>query len=66
MVEVLTSMPALVEWAKGQISLYADMFRKQVFSSDVDETTVKACIDTTHSLNKKVKMPFVPQATSYH
>ena len=49
---------AFVEWAKGQISFFADMFRRQVFSSDVDEATVNECIETTHALNKKVKSTF--------
>ena len=50
----LTVFPAFVEWAKAQISIYADMFRKQVFSSDVDEETVRECIAKTHAQNRKV------------
>ncbi|KAL5519398.1 EXO84 [Sanghuangporus vaninii] len=49
---------SFVEWAKTQISLYADMFRKQVFSSDVDEETVRECIATTHAQNKKLLQEF--------
>lgn len=44
----------LIEWAELQIRMYAEMFRKQVFSSDVDEETVHECLETSHSLNKKV------------
>ncbi|EJC98814.1 uncharacterized protein FOMMEDRAFT_23599 [Fomitiporia mediterranea MF3/22] len=47
-----------VEWAKTQIGLYADMFRKQVFSSDVDDETVRKCISTTHTQNKKLLHEF--------
>ncbi|KAH8119727.1 hypothetical protein DFH11DRAFT_1556163 [Phellopilus nigrolimitatus] len=47
-----------VEWAKTQINLYAEMFRKQVFSSDVDEETVRECIATSHMQNKKLLHEF--------
>ena len=43
-----------VDWAKGQITFYAEMFRKQVFSPDVDADTVRECLKTTRALNKKV------------
>ncbi|KAJ3552494.1 hypothetical protein NM688_g4125 [Phlebia brevispora] len=36
-----------IEWAKGQIENYADMFRKQVYGSDVDPETTEAAIKIT-------------------
>lgn len=51
-------MIVFVEWAKGQIKFFAEMFRKQVFSSDVDDDTVRECLATTRALNKKVCVIF--------
>lgn len=42
-----------VEWAKIQIEQYAEMFRKQVFNSDVDKQTIEDCIKITQSTSKK-------------
>ncbi|KAI0640292.1 hypothetical protein C8Q77DRAFT_1153163 [Trametes polyzona] len=45
---------SFVEWAKQQIELYAEMFRKQVFSSDVDARTIDEAIQITHIQSKKL------------
>ncbi|TFY73945.1 hypothetical protein EWM64_g10067, partial [Hericium alpestre] len=43
-----------IDWAKKQIELYAEMFRRQVYSSDVDEKTVAEALKVTHSQSRKV------------
>ncbi|KAH9854378.1 hypothetical protein C2E23DRAFT_753413 [Lenzites betulinus] len=45
---------SFVEWAKQQIELYGEMFRKQVFSSDVDAETIDNAIQITHLQSKKL------------
>lgn len=42
-----------IEWAKKQVELYAELFRKQVYSSDVDKQTVEDAIKITHMQSKK-------------
>lgn len=37
-----------------QIEDYASMFRKQVFSSDVDDDTIQDCIKTAQTQSEKV------------
>ncbi|RPD64554.1 hypothetical protein L227DRAFT_571032 [Lentinus tigrinus ALCF2SS1-6] len=49
---------SFVEWAKTQIELYAEMFRKQVFSSDVDSRTIDEAIQITHVQSKKLLEEF--------
>lgn len=43
-----------VEWARSQIELYAEMFRKQVYSSDIDQRTIEDAIKITELQSKKV------------
>lgn len=43
-----------VEWAKGQVEAYADMFRKQVYNSDASPQTVEEAKKITHAHSKKV------------
>ncbi|TBU58130.1 hypothetical protein BD310DRAFT_927740 [Dichomitus squalens] len=45
---------SFVEWARQQIELYAEMFRKQVYSSDVDARTIDDAIQITHVQSKKL------------
>ncbi|KAI0370103.1 hypothetical protein BV20DRAFT_1044076 [Pilatotrama ljubarskyi] len=45
---------SFVEWAKQQIELFAEMFRKQVYSSDVDPATIDEAIQITHLQSKKL------------
>ncbi|KAG8219361.1 hypothetical protein J3R82DRAFT_278 [Butyriboletus roseoflavus] len=47
-----------IDWAKKQIELYAEMFRKQVFSSDVDQPTVDEALKITHSQSRKLLQEF--------
>ncbi|TDL19395.1 hypothetical protein BD410DRAFT_774042 [Rickenella mellea] len=48
------STSCFVEWAKVQIENYAEMFRNQVFSSDVEQSTIDECIDITHTQSRKL------------
>ncbi|KDQ51127.1 hypothetical protein JAAARDRAFT_140823 [Jaapia argillacea MUCL 33604] len=43
-----------VEWARKQIESYAEMFRKQVYTSDVDPQTVDEAIRITHSQSRRL------------
>jgi hypothetical protein len=45
---------ALIDWAKKQIEMYAERFRKQVYSSDAEQQTVKEALKITHSQSRKV------------
>lgn len=47
-----------IDWAKKQIELYAEIFRKQVYSSDVDQQTVEEALRITHSQSRKVRELF--------
>jgi hypothetical protein len=53
-----TLSSAFIDWAKKQIEGYADMFRKQVYSSDVDPKVVEEALRITHTQSKKV-FPFL-------
>lgn len=45
---------AFIDWAKLQIQNFAAMFRKQVYTSDVDPKTVEGAVTITHTQSKKV------------
>lgn len=45
---------ALIDWAKKQIEMYAERFRKQVYSSDVEQQTIKEALKITYSQSRKV------------
>lgn len=58
-----------IDWAKGQIERYAEMFRKQVYSSDVEKSTVDEASRITYSQSKKVCLFlifFIPTLTFVH
>ncbi|KAG2155748.1 Cullin repeat-like-containing domain protein [Suillus clintonianus] len=44
----------LIDWAKKQIEMYAERFRKQVYSSDAEQQTVKEALKITHSQSRKL------------
>jgi len=44
-----------IDWAKKQVKMYAEMFRKQVYSSDVEQQTVEEALEITHSQSRKVR-----------
>ncbi|KAG2136515.1 uncharacterized protein EDB93DRAFT_781949 [Suillus bovinus] len=44
----------LIDWAKKQIEMYAERFRKQVYSSDVEQQTIKEALKITYSQSRKV------------
>ncbi|THH31938.1 hypothetical protein EUX98_g2241 [Antrodiella citrinella] len=46
---------AFVEWAKHQIEIFAEMFRKQVYSPDVHAKTVDEAIKATQLQSKKAR-----------
>jgi len=53
---VLHSMDtAFIDWAKFQIQDFATMFRKQVYTSDVDPKTVEDALTITYTQSKKVR-----------
>lgn len=43
-----------VEWAKQQMNVYADLFRKQVFVSDADPKVVEQALHINKHQSKKV------------
>ncbi|KAI0054118.1 hypothetical protein FA95DRAFT_1476670, partial [Auriscalpium vulgare] len=45
---------SFIEWAKVQIESYGEMFRRQVFSSDVDQKTVDEALQITQSQSRKL------------
>ncbi|KAF8435627.1 hypothetical protein L210DRAFT_3483933 [Boletus edulis BED1] len=47
-----------IDWAKKQIELFAEMFRKQVYSSDVDQATINEALKITHSQSRKLLQEF--------
>ncbi|TFY54472.1 hypothetical protein EVG20_g9690, partial [Dentipellis fragilis] len=47
-----------IEWAKEQIEMYAEMFRRQVYSADVDQKTVTEALRITHSQSRKLLQEF--------
>ncbi|KLO20158.1 hypothetical protein SCHPADRAFT_816745 [Schizopora paradoxa] len=49
---------SFVEWAKIQIEQFAEMFRKQVFNSDVDKQTIEDCIKITQNSSKKLMQDY--------
>lgn len=52
--EVIHVDLGFIDWAKKQIELYAEMFKKQVYSSDVDQPTIDEALKITHSQSRKV------------
>ena len=47
-----------IEWAREQIENYAEMFRKQVYTSDVDPQTIEDAIKVTYLQSKRVCIYF--------
>ena len=47
-----------VEWAKSQIEIFAEMFRIQVFCTDVDQSVVDEALNITHNQSRKVCLCF--------
>ncbi|KAF7798512.1 hypothetical protein EIP86_009733 [Pleurotus ostreatoroseus] len=43
-----------IEWAKEQIQSYADMFRKQVYGSDIDAITVTEALKITNLQSRRL------------
>lgn len=50
---ILTFPSAFIEWAKLQIENYSDIFRKQVYSSDVDAKVVEEAMKITYAQSRK-------------
>ena len=49
---------AFIDWAKFQIQDFATMFRKQVYTSDVDPKTVEGALAITYTQSKKVRYDY--------
>ena len=47
-------LTGFIEWAKSQIETFAEMFRIQVFCTDVDKSVVDEALDITHNQSRKV------------
>jgi hypothetical protein len=47
-----------IEWARSLIETFAEMFRIQVFSTDVDESVVEEALNITHNQSRKVGADF--------
>lgn len=45
---------AFVDWAKKQLEDFAEIFRKQVYTSDVDSTVMEDAMKITFTQSKKV------------
>ena len=45
---------AFVQWAKIEVEKYAEMFRKQVYSLDVDPEVIDAAMRVTKLQSRKV------------
>ncbi|TRM61603.1 hypothetical protein BD626DRAFT_558599 [Schizophyllum amplum] len=45
---------AFIEWARNQIEAYAEMFRKQVYSPDVERKVIDECMTITYSQSRKL------------
>lgn len=53
---------ALVQWAKEQVEVFAELFRSQVHGGDVSPQTVRDCLDVTRLQGKKVVHIFFVQS----
>lgn len=47
-------LTAFVDWAREQVALFAEMFRRQVYGSDADDKVVKKALAYVHVQSKKV------------
>lgn len=47
---------AFIEWARHQIEIFGEMFRKQVFGPDVDVRIIDDAIKVTHTQSRKVEL----------
>ncbi|KAJ8701873.1 exocyst complex component exo84 [Pleurotus ostreatus] len=45
---------SFVEWSRKQIEAYAEMFRTQVYGSDVDTEVIDECVKLTYTQSKKL------------
>ncbi|KAI5991344.1 hypothetical protein EDC04DRAFT_2812211 [Pisolithus marmoratus] len=45
---------SFIDWAKGQIEIFAELFRKQVYHSDADQQTVDEALNIAHTQSRKV------------
>lgn len=43
-----------ITWAKQQVELFAEMFRRQVYAPNVSNQVAEECIRVTASHNRKV------------
>lgn len=49
---------SFIEWARSLIETFAEMFRIQVFSTDVDEGVVEEALNITHNQSRKLLQEF--------
>ena len=53
---------AFVQWAKIEVEKYAEMFRKQVYSLDVDPEVIDAAMRVTKLQSRKVSLSVFPSS----
>ncbi|KIO06982.1 hypothetical protein M404DRAFT_998422 [Pisolithus tinctorius Marx 270] len=49
---------SFIDWAKGQIEIFAELFRKQVYNSDADQQTVDEALKVAHTQSRKLLQEF--------
>ncbi|KAH9019097.1 hypothetical protein EDB84DRAFT_626442 [Lactarius hengduanensis] len=49
---------SFIEWAKSQMETFAEMFRIQVFCTDVDKSVVDEALSITHNQSRKLLQEF--------
>lgn len=49
---------SFIDWTTGQIEVFAEIFRKQVFSSDADQQTINEALKIAHSQSRKLLQEF--------
>ncbi|KAI0275476.1 hypothetical protein BC834DRAFT_51840 [Gloeopeniophorella convolvens] len=49
---------SFIEWTRTQIETFAEMFRVQVFSTDVDRSVVDEALSITHNQSRKLLQEF--------
>ncbi|KAF8492853.1 hypothetical protein F5888DRAFT_1728215 [Russula emetica] len=49
---------SFIEWARSLVETFAEMFRIQVFSTDVDESVVEEALNITHNQSRKLLQEF--------
>ncbi|KAI6133654.1 hypothetical protein EV401DRAFT_1912524 [Pisolithus croceorrhizus] len=49
---------SFIDWARGQIEVFAELFRKQVYNSDADQQTIDEALRVAHTQSRKLLQEF--------